>query len=129
MVDVEFAYAFTAGMVAPVNPCGFAMLPAYLGFFLGSDDASRDPLGAWLRGFSCGAAVSGGFWLLFALAGALVPWSRLGVGSISPWFTVLSALLLAIARLALACGWAPALLLPRLDRGGRDRSLWWMFVP
>jgi cytochrome c-type biogenesis protein len=28
------AGAFAAGMVATVNPCGFAMLPAYLGWFL-----------------------------------------------------------------------------------------------
>ena len=35
MIDGQFAYAFTVGMVATVNPCGFAMLPAYLSFFLG----------------------------------------------------------------------------------------------
>ena len=28
-------FAFSAGMVSAVNPCGFAMLPAYLGLFLG----------------------------------------------------------------------------------------------
>ena len=35
MIDAPFALAFTAGMVATVNPCGFAMLPAYLSYFLG----------------------------------------------------------------------------------------------
>lgn len=29
MIDAPFALAFTAGLVATVNPCGFAMLPAY----------------------------------------------------------------------------------------------------
>ena len=29
-------FAFAAGMVSAVNPCGFAMLPAYLGLYLGS---------------------------------------------------------------------------------------------
>ena len=28
MIDAPLAAAFTAGMVATVNPCGFAMLPA-----------------------------------------------------------------------------------------------------
>src|SRR3990170_297595 len=28
-------YAFGAGMVSTVNPCGFALLPAYLGLYLG----------------------------------------------------------------------------------------------
>ena len=27
--------AFALGMIALINPCGFALLPAYLGFFLG----------------------------------------------------------------------------------------------
>ena len=35
MIDAPLALAFTAGMIATVNPCGFAMLPAYLGYFLG----------------------------------------------------------------------------------------------
>ena len=37
MINGKFAYALTVGMVATVNPCGFAMLPAYLSFFLGTD--------------------------------------------------------------------------------------------
>mgnify|MGYP001611737333 FL=1 len=32
---LPLGYAFGAGMVSTVNPCGFAMLPAYLGLFLG----------------------------------------------------------------------------------------------
>ena len=32
--------AFAAGMVATVNPCGFAMLPAYLGLYMGSGEES-----------------------------------------------------------------------------------------
>ena len=35
VIDAPLAYAFGVGMVATVNPCGFAMLPAYLSFFLG----------------------------------------------------------------------------------------------
>ena len=29
-------FAFAAGMAAAVNPCGFAMLPAYLALYMGS---------------------------------------------------------------------------------------------
>ena len=35
---IPLGYAFGAGMVSAVNPCGFAMLPAYLGLYLGSRD-------------------------------------------------------------------------------------------
>ena len=43
------SYAFTVGMVATFNPCGFAMLPAYLSFFLGLDDDTEDASGGVLR--------------------------------------------------------------------------------
>lgn len=128
MFDVEFAYAFTAGMVATVNPCGFAMLPAYLGFFLGTDDEERDTLGSLLRGLFVGVSVSAGFMLLFAVAGTLVAWTSVGVGHISPWLTVVIGLVLAVGGIAIAAGWTPAILLPRLNRGGRDRTLWSMFL-
>lgn len=128
MFDIEFAYAFTAGMVATVNPCGFAMLPAYLGFFLGTDDDERDTLGSLLRGLLVGVTVSAGFMLLFALAGALVAWTSVGVGHISPWLTVVIGAILGIGGIAIAAGWTPSILLPRLDRGGRDRTLWSMFL-
>src|SRR6266542_3600508 len=32
--EVWWAYAFALGAVAAFNPCGFAMLPAYLGLYL-----------------------------------------------------------------------------------------------
>ena len=41
-LDARLATSFTAGLVAAVNPCGFAMLPAYLSFFLGQEAEERD---------------------------------------------------------------------------------------
>ena len=35
-VIAPLGFAFAAGMASAVNPCGFAMLPAYLGLYLGS---------------------------------------------------------------------------------------------
>src|SRR6185312_4342948 len=45
-IALPLGYAFGAGMVAAVNPCGFALLPAYLMLYLG--DASEAKRG--LRG-------------------------------------------------------------------------------
>ncbi len=45
-------YAFGAGMVSAVNPCGFAMLPAYLSLYLGAREdgfAKRSPVVRMLR--------------------------------------------------------------------------------
>ncbi|MBX3313795.1 MAG: cytochrome c biogenesis protein CcdA [Actinobacteria bacterium] len=129
MIDAPLAYAFTTGMVATVNPCGFAMLPAYLGFFLGADDEpDRDLLSSLVRGLVVGATVSAGFLVLFAAAGMLVSWTSIGVGEISPWFTVAIGAVLLVGGIAFARGWMPRILLPRLDKGGRDTTLWSMFV-
>ena len=131
MIDANFAYAFTVGMVATVNPCGFAMLPAYLGYFLGissSDDGGADATASLLRALVVGAVVSAGFLAVFALAGALVAWTSVSVGQWSPWLTVVIGVVLATLGVALAFGWEPKVLLPRLDKGGRDRGLWSMFL-
>lgn len=36
---LPMGYAFGAGMVSTVNPCGFAMLPAYLSLYMGAKDS------------------------------------------------------------------------------------------
>ena len=46
-------FAFAVGMVSAVNPCGFAMLPAYLGLYLGAnnqgDEASQSQFSRYSR--------------------------------------------------------------------------------
>src|SRR5215470_13308669 len=37
---LPLGYAFVAGMVASVNPCGFVLLPAYLGYYLGDGESA-----------------------------------------------------------------------------------------
>jgi len=129
MIDAPLAAAFTAGMVATVNPCGFAMLPAYLSFFLGigtgEDDAAEASVA---RALVVGTAVSAGFMSLFAVAGALVSWTTVSVGEISPWLTVVIGLALFIGGGAFLFGWEPKLAVPRLDKGGRTRGLWSMYL-
>ena len=39
-VLLPVGYAFGAGMVSAVNPCGFAMLPVYLTLYLGAEDST-----------------------------------------------------------------------------------------
>jgi len=39
---LPFGFAFGAGIVAAVNPCGFAMLPAYLSLYLGTEEAGYE---------------------------------------------------------------------------------------
>ena len=82
-----WSYAFLLGAVAAFNPCGFALLPAYLGLYLNEDrDGSR--VG---RPLAVAAAVAVPFVALFGLMGAIfslgsslivrsLPWAGLAVG-------------------------------------------------
>ena len=129
MFEAPLALAFTTGMIATVNPCGFAMLPAYLGYFLGIDQGDDGRSSASVtRALLVGTVVSAGFLLLFAVAGALVSWTSVAVKELTPWLTVAIGLALFGMGLAFLAGWEPALALPRLDKGGRTRGLWSMFV-
>ena len=70
VIDAPLALAFASGMVATVNPCGFAMLPAYLGYFLGLEGQDRDVQASVSRSLGVGLSVSAGFLVVFGLAGA-----------------------------------------------------------
>jgi cytochrome c-type biogenesis protein len=72
---LPFGFAFGAGMVAAVNPCGFAMLPAYLSLYLGAEEENfgkRPSTTRLLRALLVGVTVSLGFVLLFGLAGLVI---------------------------------------------------------
>ena len=72
---LPLGFAFAAGMVSAVNPCGFAMLPAYLGLYLGSAEQNRpenNPLRQVGQALLVGLSVTAGFVVLFGLAGILL---------------------------------------------------------
>jgi cytochrome c-type biogenesis protein len=52
-------FAFGAGLLATVNPCGFVMLPGLIGMQLGSgDDDQQSPLERCADGFAVGVVLS-----------------------------------------------------------------------
>ncbi len=70
--DLPAGYALGAGVVAAVNPCGFPMLPAYLGLFVGRGAANElKPAiaGRVLRAIIVSLTMTAAFMLLFATAG------------------------------------------------------------
>ena len=72
MIDGAFALAFLSGVVAAVNPCGFAMLPAYLSYFLGLENQAPadEPARAGVaRALVVSASVSAGFLAVFTVLG------------------------------------------------------------
>jgi cytochrome c biogenesis protein CcdA len=65
-------YAFAAGMVASMNPCGVLMLPSYV-LYQFNALPSDAPLGRrMLRGLVVAISVTAGFLLTFAAAGSVI---------------------------------------------------------
>ncbi|HKE73587.1 MAG TPA: cytochrome c biogenesis CcdA family protein [Acidimicrobiales bacterium] len=127
--DSHWAYYLTIGMVATVNPCGFAMLPAYLSYFLGLEGSEaavpRASVGQAIR---VSLAVAAGFMAVFAIAGVAVDLTSLPVYRGVPWISLVIGLALVVLGVAMLAGFELSVALPRLDRGGRERTVRSMFV-
>lgn len=92
-------FAFSAGMVSSVNPCGFAMLPAYLGLYLGdaNNDGDERGLASRLqRAVLVGATVTAGFVVMFAIVGVPIGLGARGIVAAFPWVGLSIGVLLAI---------------------------------
>ncbi|WP_430496952.1 cytochrome c biogenesis CcdA family protein [Micromonospora trifolii] len=116
--------ALTAGMLGAVNPCGFALLPAYLSLLV----AGSDTRGAVGRALTAAAGLTVGYVLVFGAFGlALAPlagWLRPRL----PWLTVALGVLLVVAgcwllagRRLPAPGWSARA--PRLTRSWPSMAL------
>ncbi len=72
---LPFGYAFAAGIVASVNPCGFFMLPAYLSYQVGTTEAGFYASSALKRGVKAlgvGLTAASGFLAIIALVGYVI---------------------------------------------------------
>lgn len=125
---LPFGYAFSAGVVASVNPCGFLMLPAFAGYYMGEGE---DPAGevtprALARGAMLGVMATLGFVVLFTVIGSIVsagggavveafPWAGLAVGI---GMALLGVWLLVTGR-SIGIAWAARLNVPGVRPGSR----------
>jgi cytochrome c biogenesis protein CcdA len=112
MADLPLAYAFSAGMVATVNPCGFAMLPAYVSYQLGAREAgyeARPLIYRALRALALGLVVTGGFVLLFSAVGAVVALGGRAIVGAVPWAALVIGAVLVLLGLGALVGRSPHL--------------------
>lgn len=121
MIEVPLVWAFTSGMVAAVNPCGFPMLPAYLSYFIGTDDVATDRDGRVPRALLAGGAVSLGFLGVFVVLGIPINAGVSGIEASMPWLTIVVGVALAALGLGMLAGYRLKVALPRLDKGGTSR--------
>jgi cytochrome c biogenesis protein CcdA len=136
-MNANLALAFSAGMVATVNPCGFAMLPAYLSYFLGLEGAEAEtgpdgtdapPRAPVTRALAVSAAVTAGFLVVFGILG--FAWSSISglVGTRLPYFTFVVGIGLVVLGIAMLRGFEPTVSLPKLQLDANRRELGSMFL-
>ena len=126
MFEGDFAYTFTLGMVAAVNPCGFAMLPAYLSFFLESEQAAGDDRStarALGRALIVSGSVSAGFLGVFLVLGIFINAGASEVYRYANYLTVVIGVALVVLGIAMMRGYRLPVATPKLDKGGRTRSI------
>lgn len=104
---IPLGFAFGAGMVSAVNPCGFAMLPAYLGLYLGDHEKQRShtfTFSQLARSLQVGSMVTIGFVLMFGLAGVVIGGGLRSLASIVPWLGLSIGVLLTFVGAWLLTG-------------------------
>lgn len=96
--------ALTAGMVAAINPCGFSLLPAYVGFFVTGDGAEVSLERRVSRAVSSSASVTLGFVIVFVLLGVVLSSVADRVRGQLPWVTIVVGSVLVVAGVATVMG-------------------------
>ncbi|MEM7140195.1 MAG: cytochrome c biogenesis CcdA family protein [Actinomycetota bacterium] len=128
----EFAWPFGLGIVAAFNPCGFAMLPAYLSYFLGIESKENDQtrLTTVVRALAVGLVMTMGFIAVFGAFGILFA-TVINQGDIAdyiPWVIGSIGVLLIPLGIAMLMGKNVTLRLPKMNKGTGSRNLGSVFM-
>ena len=123
---LPFGYAFGAGMVTTVSPCGIAMLPAYVSLYLGAKEEgfwARSSLRRVARALTMSGVVTLGFVVFFGIMGAALSLGGQFLIAYIPWAAVIIAVVLILLGIYLLVGGhfytnLPARLAGRLSKKG-----------
>lgn len=108
----QLAFAFVAGTVATANPCGFALLPAYLARQIGTNRPETSMPVAVIRALLVGAVTTAGFLVVFGGIGSLISLGARSVTQAVPWVALGVGVVLFVAGLAVLAGKHIAMRLP-----------------
>jgi len=123
MNQTVLALALVAGGVAAFNPCGFALLPAYLGL-LAADESPGRRAAVTLRAVRFAAGMTVGFVAVFGLAGLVLSTLALSIEPYLPVVTVVIGIILIGLGAWLLAG--KHLAIPGLAGHGSAPSAMWL---
>jgi len=130
MLPSSFGLSLMTGMLAALSPCGFAMLPAYLSYFIGVDNntvkGAPSSSASIHRALLVGLTMTVAALAVFTPIGVVVKATGMSTSDFThaaKWPAVVVAGGLVALGVALLLGWHLPWATPRLDKGGRNRSL------
>lgn len=104
MDSAALTLAFSAGALAALNPCGFALLPGYLALVVAGQQPGGRTVTAVGRALVATLLMTAGFVLVFGAFGLLVQPVASGVQEYLPYVTAVTGALLAALVLVLVLG-------------------------
>lgn len=124
------AIALTSGVITAFNPCGFAMLPAYVSYFVGQTGGQHTPSLAkrLVRAATTGGVVTLGFMTVFGAIGLVATQFLSQITAVVPYVSMVVGVVLVVLGVAMACGYDPKLSLPKVQRAKRGSSLSSMYI-
>lgn len=130
-MEASYLYAFTAGMFATMSPCGFAMLPSFVSYYLGTEEAGfqETSLGHRVaRGLLVGLVATLGFLAVYLLVGSVFSLGWRAIGRYIPWVSLAIGLGLVVVGLRLVAGRGVYVRLPFVPLDLRKRSTTTVFL-
>lgn len=128
-MTATLALAFGAGLVATVNPCGFAMLPAYLSYFVGLGGEEHVSRATTLRrALVVGSVMSGAFLLVFGVTGIAISAGFRVIIDWIPWVALVVGAAVAVLGIAMLRGYVLNVSLPKPGSAGKGRGLRSVFL-
>ncbi len=121
--------ALAAGGLSTINPCGFAMLPAYLSFYVGADEGQLPKASSrTAQGLVTGLLVTAGFLLVFGLVGLPITYGATQIVRAIPWVGIALGLVLLGFGVATLLGHKISVTIATPIRPGRTRQPKAVFV-
>ncbi|GFG73512.1 cytochrome c biogenesis CcdA family protein [Mycobacterium botniense] len=127
MIDTAaLGFALGAGLVAALNPCGFALLPGYLGLVIAeAQDISRGT--ALARAAAATVMMALGFLTVFGIFGLVISPAVASAEKYLPFATVVIGVVLIAMAIWLLVGKDINAAVPKLTRGTPTRRLGSMY--
>lgn len=120
-------FALGAGLVAALNPCGFAFLPGYLGLVIAGSDGTTSRLTAVTRAATATVAMAAGFLTVFGIFGLVISPVVASAGRYMPFATVVIGIALVALSIWLLSGRELTIVLPQVSGAAPTSSLLSMY--